>query len=895
MNDIKLWLGWRYGEGSWRPGHKDVSVTEVCNSYDYPSEASFDVVTGIFSVSAYINWSELANKLAKAFNKKHNLPASSGIQFAFVNEKFQVFSDPIDVTPDLSLQLKNIIKGNGGVNTPTMTESPKSQKILGLFALDRFVETLRWNYGRRLPSDVILKETQLKDFTVETEMFARGCPLRPRHGFVDSRPISSPKELRKVWDEVRAADPDGELLLSSYVDSSHNVVWTPGAMSVGPGHDGATAGRNSLMIPLVKGKWLESNGYKTLIKEAKIADNEVPYIEAVFKKKPGNDIQWYATQARSGPEINASSPDYIPEVITVGEVIEAEGDLLEWEERAKAFKPGTVIWHSGGTLASHYAVHCVNHKIPYITTKKPVVGQVLEAIKADTALNLDMFIKGVIAGFRVPLPDRPSWQRATTFVIVALHQTAGQRGPNSWAAGAAAALMCRIGLALSLGELRHSSASAINGEKIAASVTGLSRDQIYAKALNDYFVYRFLHAHVVDSYFNFNWSTSYGGARWGECALAVAELVGAILQLMREPTETNAKHLIDRLNSAVNQAHNGGWWLNKILFGNALDYASQTNFASSILAAPMYYEVFKELNAPKSEQTVAPLLKILPIIPVSREKRKLKRVKTKKVVDSTVDVPQKYDLSYPTILVDTPEMKDDPLKLKIERFHVRVIGEEKLSVRFQVKWVVTKGVTTGGSYSEWNVKVPEETWKWVANSKATSKSFYGSGAMYVPLEDFQVVSNDNSFTISKKLPGEYEVKQFLEHGGMALLTKKAQAAVINPWWQPGVKIPVTFSPVYKTVTYEEEVYTDGTPVKKSLIEKSSGVPDKKCLSCGELVDQKHLVGNGSCKWCDETTCDDCGDTISHYDSSQCGHAGQCCNCAEDGDTEEDQSENEDKG
>ena len=56
--------------------------------------------------------------------------------------------------------------------------------------------------------------------TSTMQMFCRPCPVRPRHGFVDSGPVNNPDEMRALWKEAQANDPQAEMLVMAPVAAS---------------------------------------------------------------------------------------------------------------------------------------------------------------------------------------------------------------------------------------------------------------------------------------------------------------------------------------------------------------------------------------------------------------------------------------------------------------------------------------------------------------------------------------------------------------------------------------------------------------------------------------------------------------------------------------------------
>lgn len=68
----------------------------------------------------------------------------------------------------------------------------KTQKALGIQALSY--------YGWRVPSCRFISEAENLPHYTDAPVFVRPCPMRPRHGFVDSRVCTTAAEIRTVWD-----------------------------------------------------------------------------------------------------------------------------------------------------------------------------------------------------------------------------------------------------------------------------------------------------------------------------------------------------------------------------------------------------------------------------------------------------------------------------------------------------------------------------------------------------------------------------------------------------------------------------------------------------------------------------------------------------------------------
>lgn len=470
---------------------------------------------------------------------------------------------------------------------------PRSQKATGIKALATAIG------GSKLPPFVLVQNVEDVDMAYQIlceqldnkqskTLFARPCPTRPRHGFVDSRPVKTLDEIREVMRQTLEADDQGELILMPAIKAVYNSIWRPGLLAFGPGNDGATSGHNSHAMPLVPVDLNGIYGYGKAFKNARINDGEVAYIESVTEQKDmygdGTRMVWhkYLTQMRGGPALAGAKPDYIPALTNVSKVVLAEGDLLEWETKAKNFDANTVVWHPGGSLASHYAVHCVLNNVPILTTNEPKVGDVLEPNSNKEPLDLQAAIRGIAAGSGFELVNNSNARNAVNAMLAGLHNTAVFEGQDSFYIGAAAAIMIRLGIAASCGEARHGQKKVIfNG----------GRDQIYEDAFRDLFASRKMIGTVYDIFANQHWSGGYGGKAWAKCTKAVADLDTAVIRFVKDPTEGGLKEVVSKLNMAVNCAHNNGWWMNKFTVNDVMDEAAIGHPEVWIDAVPVLYQL----------------------------------------------------------------------------------------------------------------------------------------------------------------------------------------------------------------------------------------------------------------------------------------------------------------
>lgn len=406
--------------------------------------------------------------------------------------------------------------------------------------------------------------------------FARPCPPSPEHGFVESRDVNTLEELEQVRIETLAANENSEIVLMNRVKAALNVIWTPTLLAIGPGHDGATSGKGAISVPLIGTHNLDPE----LLTEAGIGEGKAPYIESVFGLSGSYHTNpcHYLTQLRAGPVLSSGlDPDFIPVPMKVEEVIKTNGeDLLEWAKAVKglAGKPGIVVWHPTGVLTDHYCVHCRENNVPIVMSFEPAVGQELAAKGAIPPLDPEQVLRGLAVGDAIDmgkldneLSEHSRWSPFIRIVLFALHHSAVLRGPHSFWIGVACAVILKTGVAALEAEARHAH-SCYKGMK--------EKPNIY-----EYYTARklsFLRARLsrVTQILHYGFGDpdtpkSYGGRKWALCGAALCPMFNSIQNLAASPTEGNASKLLLDLNIAVNQAHNGGWWLNKFVPMNMYD------------------------------------------------------------------------------------------------------------------------------------------------------------------------------------------------------------------------------------------------------------------------------------------------------------------------------------
>lgn len=466
--------------------------------------------------------------------------------------------------------------------------TPRTQKARGLRYLDsceRF--SVPSYYLAQTENEVRAAFARVE--TSGKNVFVRPCPVRPRHGFVDSRIAQDADDAVRIFQEAVVADPDAECLVMPALEAKQSCVMTPTAISVGVGHDGVTGGKSgTVTFPLAYvdfESWLDKS-------EAGITDT--PYVEGVQATHP------YAVQLRDGPKAVSCGTSYVTEPTQVTDVWLADGDLLEWETRVKKAPKGTVIHSPGGSMLSHYAVHAVMRGLPVVfTASAPRIGDTLRPTVKRARVNYFAVARGLAFGLTqrleldgitgddyddddrqtdrrtLPSASLRAAMRATVFTA---HQaTAFQTSTEGCLAlGIATGIMLRAASAACLGEVRHAR-SYVEWNAMPEELTGVcskSRDQIYYNAFSNYKKAREKLSGTYDVFMLPGWSSAYGGTAWAGVTRATILLDLAARTFTKRQCRKTFLEVIAGLHTLINAVHNGGSWFNKFISLDDLDNAA---------------------------------------------------------------------------------------------------------------------------------------------------------------------------------------------------------------------------------------------------------------------------------------------------------------------------------
>lgn len=565
-----------------------------------------------------------------------------------------VLSEEVGV-PIAQQKLKNWLERNKlSVNSglqPFMGKEATTQKARGLQALTAAgylldLSTRIWLIQAQ--KDFLLKDACLTIF--DFPIMARPCPVTPRHGFVESRPVHNTSELAAIIEETYQHDPNGEVIVMPIITGDWSTVTTDSVITIGKGHDAATAGKSAISIPCNSNI---RNWVTTRLAHIRIDGKDIHTLKyAGINPTDGvflETVDTYAVQLRTGPQINGSLTRWSSHpVVAVAVVFEPTPhiDFLEYEKQleelaAKCVGPlhSIVVHIPFGSLVSHFAVQAICRGFSV------VAGEEI-SIKPDDKLEFPLslvsplvytsqFVAMAQRGIKVGMAQKIT--ERTLMWAVAVIQGIGSAEKTPHSVGllvAAGVIIARAGTAFCLGEHRHFyhqgpgkqgiQAVAPIGFPLTAAkcddrLSKPHRETVYAAALRINLTNMRTFYHIlgllngVEQDFKISpWSGGFGGIKWAFCTQATQDILVALLpflSLRKSPESMNTslnplfynlpyaqKHISDLVaaaNRLINQSHNTGKCLTKVISQLTLLNISNGATGPIIATSPLTWEIVK--------------------------------------------------------------------------------------------------------------------------------------------------------------------------------------------------------------------------------------------------------------------------------------------------------------
>lgn len=460
---------------------------------------------------------------------------------------------------------------------------------------------LKSPYGSTLPQSVHTPTYNVFPYElptyIENGLFARPAPMRPRHGFVESRDVKTWADILAVYLEALEQDPEAEIILMEKINGNYSAVATNAGVSWGRGNDGATAGNGSVFLPAPLGIDTWNKKVAGLYPE-KVGIKHCAYMELV---EGYGGV--YLVQRRDGPEPPVTL-DYVPKDMTIETIIKEDGiNLLAWEQQIKSYTPkqikGMVFDNRGGTLASHYAVHAIEHGIAVICDAKRTltVGAKLAAFSERPSLTDKdyLVLKKRVKHWwhrEFDLEDDSVMRDQVRTIVGSIHtmSSAWDARPELLELRAMAVTsLARLLTAASFGELRHWNdvgpgnrydrttggykETCHEPETKTPGVKSSGRKSAWRKVIHpmSFNEAKKLNKLMGQDFAHCGWNTGFGGENWANIANHNYELIRAIQHFMNHPRETTWSALVVSANKALHTVHNGGVALSKWVDSTQLD------------------------------------------------------------------------------------------------------------------------------------------------------------------------------------------------------------------------------------------------------------------------------------------------------------------------------------
>jgi hypothetical protein len=513
--------------------------------------------------------------------------------------------------------------------------NPGTQKAKGVFFLQNKLKSLQntlyyWN----VPKHLLFKAgTSFDDSSFNYPVFARPCPVNPRHGFVDSTLCNNAEEVNQVSAAAYAAEKDAEILITKPVDSHYNAIINGGIITFAKGNDGATSGKGVNYFYISEDPLSEMLG----LNEKKVINSEeIPFYEFVFGPA-GSTRVTNLVQVRSAPK-TPRVKDFVPAPVVVKNILKATGDLLDWESLLKTVDPTTtIVDHTDGSLSSHYAIHAIVNKVPIFTTYVPELGSVVEPTVEDPTITEDdrqKFIQSFAGGFSSGtylLDNNKYIGNSSTSIdglmgniiriaLGTLHNYSSIALSKDYQLlGMVLGLFCRTAFAVSVGETRYNRKRA---EKMIFSSQYYSKLPQGGRSLCYYHLFSLaatdsqnMAASAYHIFDRMTWDSSYGGKKWASCTRSAINLFNACVV-------GDISKVVELLNVVINENHNGGKYLNKVVGYSDFDEAANNSSVYvlknlhnivDILDTAWTYAKSVDLSAKASELKVLDLTWVTPI------------------------------------------------------------------------------------------------------------------------------------------------------------------------------------------------------------------------------------------------------------------------------------------
>lgn len=465
----------------------------------------------------------------------------------------------------------------------------RTQKVRGLVEILRAEESAQLTFSFRTD---LIKNTRVYPYDtnfkgVGETVFFRPCPVRPRHGFVNSQCLQQASDSRGIIAKARCLDPHSEFLIMPYANGKYSALFTQDMVSFGLGMSACTSGGgNTVALPVPTTQYFTGNTLKN-------ADVTYPYIETVEHDKQLNIVQ-----LRDGPAISGRN-HYIPQEVTVEHIFEInpETDLLQFEFDMKSADPATtVVYAPNIPITSHYGAHAVANGIAFITKWDMVQNKKLSPnIDLNSAPNYNDYHKlrmeimvtmerNIGETYNIPPPHVSEFQEICASIAASSIVTG--HGAPIWdpttdsirrlLAGGLVSFIALYAAAL-YGELRHFGKYA-KGKKpyTKCKLSDINdRSSVYYSALHTPAEKLIQQLPTIEiDFMHKGWCGSYGGRNWASATHSLHVLYADLKHFCVSPSRETWMQVVTQWHTCINEQHNGGAILTKYVSPDFFELAA---------------------------------------------------------------------------------------------------------------------------------------------------------------------------------------------------------------------------------------------------------------------------------------------------------------------------------
>ena len=449
--------------------------------------------------------------------------------------------------------------------------------------------------------------------------FARPCPVKPRHGFVESRTVNNVQELDALLQEAQNADPRAEIILTSKINANYSAVVTENSVTLGLGTDGATSGKPGLTLSC--NGTFDSLFYERVIKGQTINPQKYISFNPIKHDLYIETVDKHIVQLRTGPRIkNRSTLIVLPE--RYGNKFHYTQTLTASESTSfsdfetlldGALTCETVVHLPNSSLSSHFAVQALARgfavSVEPILSLSPLMNN--NSIFYGAASQIHAVTKGLNLGTSINFSNHADLIRSSCAIIQSCAVDM-KSPPNMYALTAASVIIARFAASACLGEYRHfaingpwslnrqlplgpshfsvkghehANKSLITAGKKSRSVTSrkwfnASRPVLKHGRLSKKLFHAVLPelVRIKHDFLTKRWSSGFGGDKWGEIVnetitlcLEIENLCFSHQSWYKFPYSLvpNLGPLVAAANRLINTSHNNGKCLNKFVGGDS--------------------------------------------------------------------------------------------------------------------------------------------------------------------------------------------------------------------------------------------------------------------------------------------------------------------------------------